>query len=97
MYFEICLTVEVENSQSSSSRTVIASKQPVERPGRKPGFDYNRLGGKKPFDPTNTTLELRKIPREQNTITKLNEHFSKFGTIVNLQVSLFFTMSAKRI
>lgn len=35
----------------------------------------------------NTTLELRKIPPEMNTIAKLNEHFSKFGNIVNLQAS----------
>lgn len=34
----------------------------------------------------NTKLEVRKIPREMNTITQLNEHFSKFGTIVNIQV-----------
>lgn len=34
----------------------------------------------------NTKLEVRKIPRELNSITKLNEHFSKFGTIVNIQV-----------
>ncbi|XP_030649423.1 RNA-binding protein 27 [Chanos chanos] len=36
----------------------------------------------------NTKLEVRKIPRELNNITKLNEHFSKFGTIVNIQVVL---------
>ncbi|KAK3555348.1 hypothetical protein QTP86_014939 [Hemibagrus guttatus] len=34
----------------------------------------------------NTKLEVRRIPRELNNITKLNEHFSKFGTIVNIQV-----------
>ncbi|XP_029375018.1 RNA-binding protein 27 isoform X3 [Echeneis naucrates] len=34
----------------------------------------------------NTKLEVRKIPRELNNIAKLNEHFSKFGTIVNIQV-----------
>ncbi|XP_037544195.1 RNA-binding protein 27 [Nematolebias whitei] len=34
----------------------------------------------------NTKLEVRKIPRELNNITKLNEHFSKFGNIVNIQV-----------
>uniref|UniRef100_A0A1A8LYP3 RNA binding motif protein 27 n=1 Tax=Nothobranchius pienaari TaxID=704102 RepID=A0A1A8LYP3_9TELE len=34
----------------------------------------------------NTKLEVRKIPRDLNNITKLNEHFSKFGTIVNIQV-----------
>ena len=33
-----------------------------------------------------TTLEIRKIPSEFNTIAKLNEHFSKFGTITNVQV-----------
>ncbi|KAM4544545.1 RNA-binding protein 27 isoform 2-T2 [Odontesthes bonariensis] len=34
----------------------------------------------------NTKLEVRKIPRDLNNITKLNEHFSKFGIIVNIQV-----------
>lgn len=33
-----------------------------------------------------TTLEIRKIPSESNTISKLNEHFSKFGTVTNVQV-----------
>lgn len=33
------------------------------------------------------TLELRKIPPGLNTIAHLNDHFSKFGTIVNIQVS----------
>uniref|UniRef100_F7DIL7 RNA binding motif protein 27 n=1 Tax=Ornithorhynchus anatinus TaxID=9258 RepID=F7DIL7_ORNAN len=36
---------------------------------------------------TNTKLEVRKIPQELNNITKLNEHFCKFGTIVNIQVA----------
>jgi RNA-binding protein 26 len=33
-----------------------------------------------------TTLEIRKIPTEFNTISKLNEHFSKYGTVTNVQV-----------
>ena len=37
---------------------------------------------------TNTKLEVKKIPQELNNITKLNEHFSKFGTIVNIQVGV---------
>ena len=37
-----------------------------------------------------TTLEIHKIPVEFNTISKLNEHFSKFGTITNVQVRLQF-------
>uniref|UniRef100_A0A3P9JHA6 RNA binding motif protein 26 n=1 Tax=Oryzias latipes TaxID=8090 RepID=A0A3P9JHA6_ORYLA len=35
----------------------------------------------------NTKLLVRQIPPELNNISKLNEHFSKFGTIVNLQVA----------
>ncbi|XP_075544862.1 RNA-binding protein 26-like isoform X3 [Dermacentor variabilis] len=31
-------------------------------------------------------LEVRKVPRALNTITQLNNHFSRFGNIVNLQV-----------
>ncbi|CAH2223749.1 RNA-binding 26 isoform X1 [Pelobates cultripes] len=39
------------------------------------------------FSNENTKLELRRIPPELNNISKLNEHFSKFGTLVNLQVA----------
>ncbi|UYV63623.1 TMPRSS15 [Cordylochernes scorpioides] len=35
-----------------------------------------------------STLELRKVPRDQNNITSLNAHFSKFGNIVNIKVGL---------
>jgi len=54
---------------------------------KKSGHIYNRLGPKRD-DPKyeNTTLEITKIPSEMNNITKLNEHFSKFGTLVNLQI-----------
>lgn len=41
----------------------------------------------------NTKLEVRKIPRELNNITKLNEHFSKFGTIVNIQVCILYRLA----
>ena len=36
---------------------------------------------------TNATLELRRIPADMNNIAKINEHFTRFGTLVNLQVS----------
>ncbi|CAF1256242.1 unnamed protein product [Rotaria sordida] len=36
---------------------------------------------------TSTTLEIRKVPVEFNTISKLNEHFSKFGTVTNVQIA----------
>ncbi|XP_077395307.1 RNA-binding protein 26-like [Festucalex cinctus] len=62
---------------------------------KKPWFDrpnynkpnhlgYHRRG---PFNSSNTKLLVRQIPSELNNISKLNEHFSKFGTIVNLQVA----------
>lgn len=35
----------------------------------------------------NCSLELRKIPRGMNTIAHLNNHFSKFGKIINIQIS----------
>ncbi|XP_058852973.1 RNA-binding protein 27-like isoform X3 [Acipenser ruthenus] len=47
----------------------------------KPGFQK-----KNHYAYANTKLEVRKIPRDINNIAKLNEHFSKFGTIVNIQV-----------
>ncbi|XP_074650039.1 RNA-binding protein 26-like [Tubulanus polymorphus] len=80
-------------------RQVIAAKPPYDPSNnnqkqhqqhmnrRQPGFDFNRLGYKRHMvTAANATLEVRKIPRELNNISKLNEHFSKFGTITNLQV-----------
>ncbi|XP_077596292.1 RNA-binding protein 27 isoform X3 [Stigmatopora nigra] len=52
---------------------------------QKPNFN-NKGGFPKRNFHVNTKLEVRNIPPELNTITKLNEHFSKFGTIVNIQV-----------
>ncbi|XP_041657613.1 RNA-binding protein 27 isoform X3 [Cheilinus undulatus] len=53
----------------------------------KPGFNnQHKSAFPKRYHYVNTKLEVRKIPRELNNITKLNEHFSKFGTIVNIQV-----------
>ncbi|TNN40307.1 RNA-binding protein 27 [Liparis tanakae] len=55
----------------------------------KPSFNPNnqhKSAFPKRYHYVNTKLEVRKIPRDLNNITKLNEHFSKFGTIVNIQV-----------
>ncbi|CAD7081189.1 unnamed protein product [Hermetia illucens] len=35
----------------------------------------------------NCTVEIRKIPREFNSIAVLNSHFSKYGKIVNIQIA----------
>ncbi|XP_046384373.1 RNA-binding protein 26 [Ischnura elegans] len=53
---------------------------------RKAGFDYSRLGPRK-NNPNNCSLELKKVPRGLNNIAHLNNHFAKFGKIVNIQVS----------
>ena len=36
--------------------------------------------------PERCTLEVRRLPSHLNTIASLNDYFSKFGTIVNLQI-----------
>ncbi|XP_018497370.1 zinc finger protein swm [Galendromus occidentalis] len=41
----------------------------------------------KPRFQRGTELEVRKIPRAQNNIATLNEFFSKFGTVTNIQVN----------
>lgn len=44
---------------------------------------------RRPFnsgDSERVTLEVRKIPASLNTISNLNSHFSKFGTITNLKI-----------
>lgn len=51
------------------------------------GFDHGRLGAKPPRHYTNCSLEVRKIPREQNTIMDLNSHFLRFGKIINIQIN----------
>ncbi|XP_063632527.1 zinc finger protein swm [Cydia splendana] len=56
----------------------------------KKNFDYNRLGGRMPpraqNSGANCSLEVKKVPRGLNDITHLNNHFGKFGKIVNIQV-----------
>lgn len=58
-------------------------------PKRKQSFDFGRLGPKQraTHNPANCSLELKKVPRTLNNITQLNNHFSKFGKIVNIQVN----------
>ncbi|CAI4220960.1 unnamed protein product [Auanema sp. JU1783] len=53
--------------------------------GRGRGGNVN-MGTRVPNRGDNKTIQVKKIPPEQNNISKLNEHFASFGTIVNLQV-----------
>lgn len=55
-------------------------------------YYYVNFSGQKPdgSSSASTTLEIRKIPVEFNTISKLNEHFSKFGTVTNVQVIIIY-------
>ncbi|XP_064183705.1 RNA-binding protein 27-like isoform X2 [Anguilla rostrata] len=84
------------NSSSRYSSEQESRKRPLgatEGPAiKKPWMDkqnfnnQHKPGFQKKNHYANTKLEVRKIPRDLNNITKLNEHFSKFGTIVNIQV-----------
>ncbi|KAK6645014.1 hypothetical protein RUM43_001290 [Polyplax serrata] len=48
----------------------------------------DRRGGFEPNRPyTNSCLVLKKVPSGLNNITHLNNHFAKFGKIVNIQVN----------
>uniref|UniRef100_A0A8C5C4Y5 RNA binding motif protein 27 n=1 Tax=Gadus morhua TaxID=8049 RepID=A0A8C5C4Y5_GADMO len=81
------------SAEQDARKRALGAMCPSEAPPPKkpwmdnPGFNNPH---KPPFPKrnhyVNTKLEVRKIPRELNNITKLNEHFSKFGTIVNIQV-----------
>lgn len=56
---------------------------------RRHGFDYGRLGPagtRMKHNQGNCSLDVKKIPRTMNNITHLNNHFTKFGKIVNIQV-----------
>lgn len=54
--------------------------------GRGGMFDHSRLGGKTKIY-TNCSLEVKRIPSSQNTISDLNSHFVQFGKIVNIQIN----------
>jgi len=54
--------------------------------GRGRGFGRGGGPGRPHDQPEKCTLEVRRLPAELNNIATLNEYFSKFGTIVNLQV-----------
>lgn len=74
------------HSQQQQQQQQHAQSNPLKR---KQAFDFNRLGPKQrvTHNPTNCSLELKKVPRSLNNITQLNNHFSKFGKIVNIQVN----------
>ncbi|XP_025074797.1 RNA-binding protein 26 isoform X1 [Pogonomyrmex barbatus] len=71
---------------TNSSEITHTQSNPLKR---KQTFDFNRLGPKQRMvhNPANCSLELKKVPRSLNNITQLNNHFSKFGKIVNIQVN----------
>ncbi|XP_029439520.1 RNA-binding protein 27 [Rhinatrema bivittatum] len=79
------VVVEPDRKRPLSSVEGPAAKKPwMEKSGNN---NQNKPGFVKKSQYTNTKLEVRKIPQELNNITKLNEHFSRFGTIVNIQVA----------
>ncbi|XP_031776825.1 RNA-binding protein 26 isoform X6 [Nasonia vitripennis] len=75
-----------QNQQQQQQRDSHPTGNPLKR---KQAFDFNRLGPKQRsiHNSSNCSLELKKVPRSLNNITQLNNHFSKFGKIVNIQVN----------
>ncbi|OXB76652.1 UNVERIFIED_CONTAM: hypothetical protein H355_008691 [Colinus virginianus] len=91
--------IPITNNSSNVTRVVLEPDSrkrspsslecpPLKKPwlGKQANNNQNKPGFLKKNQYTNTKLEVRKIPPELNNITQLNEHFSKFGTIVNIQV-----------
>ncbi|NWW41500.1 RBM27 protein, partial [Panurus biarmicus] len=92
--------IPITNNSSNVTRVVLEPDSrkrspssmecpPLRKPwlGKQVNNNQNKPGFLKKNQYTNTKLEVRKIPPELNNITQLNEHFSKFGTIVNIQVA----------
>nr|XP_026652757.1 RNA-binding protein 27 [Zonotrichia albicollis] len=92
--------IPITNNSSNVTRVVLEPDSrkrspssmecpPLKKPwlGKQVNNNQNKPGFLKKNQYTNTKLEVRKIPPELNNITQLNEHFSKFGTIVNIQVA----------
>lgn len=59
----------------------------IDAPTKRKASAHSRLGPRVAASMQNCSLELRKIPRGLNTISHLNNHFAKFGKIVNMQIS----------
>ncbi|KAM9321550.1 LOW QUALITY PROTEIN: RNA-binding protein 26 [Gastrophryne carolinensis] len=84
------MRIVVESESRKRSLPPGDSGMPLKKPWfDKPNFRANAINFPKkvPFMNENTKLELRRVPPELNNISKLNEHFSKFGKLVNLQVA----------
>ncbi|XP_054712685.1 RNA-binding protein 26-like isoform X2 [Uloborus diversus] len=78
-----------KHSNSTKDSTVLTTDGINKIEKKRKSFDYSRLGGpvsKMQKTSNRCILEVRKVPRHQNTIEALIGHFSKFGTVVNLQV-----------
>ena len=68
----------------NTSSTTITPSLSYPHPRPRPPFSSGHV----PSRPSDTLI-IRKVPRDLNIITKLSSHFEKFGTIVNLTVSVF--------
>jgi len=71
------------DGDAGKTEPVANSSPPNNGVGNDPGNQQTRPQGKK----SKTKLECKQIPHELNTLTKLLEHFGKFGEIVNIEVN----------
>jgi hypothetical protein len=75
--------VTTDKPSGESNRVVIGPDIIKHEPDQQQSNNIKTRPSWKKF---NDTLELKKVPREFNNITKLNDYFQKFGNIVNIQV-----------
>ena len=63
--------------------------------GGRENYGQDRPPRRRRFEkrPNTDSICVARIPAELNTIEQLNSHFKKFGTIVNIQVTLFIFVS----
>lgn len=87
LFYVFFLSIVTTDKPSGESNRVVIGPDTV-----KNETEQNQTNNTKPkpgWKRFNDTIELKKIPREFNNITKLNDYFQKFGNIVNIQVKYF--------
>jgi hypothetical protein len=80
------ISPNMDNGRTLSSSSSMSSTSSSFTKDKRMGGKYK--DGKR--DPLYNTIGVANIPMEFNTIEKLNEHFKKFGTITNIQVSHYY-------
>lgn len=80
----IAIDLEESKYQASKPQETITDNPEPQDKDAPPVETFSEDGGKQAID--KTMLVIRKIPPRLNTIGSLNKHFSRFGTVVKINV-----------